>query len=196
MIYEIGGHEVSIVRATPGLAKSYYDLLMELYEDPNSYILVNYSKDPPQLESIVERSKNWNVHPHYMHFALYKDKVVGFAGSLLGPDYGPEVQPHIAEIYYGVSKGWRKTGLIYALLYTALSDINAKIVKATAYVENLPSINVLLKIGLRIIAVLEENDFHYMSGKMHDDYLFRGFRSDCLNRLPGLLEKHGISVIR
>ena len=172
-------------------ALSYYSLLGELRNDSRSFILVNYRKDMPDFHEIEKRSEGWNEYPRAMYFAV-DPEVSGFVGIVIGPEYGPEIQPHIAELFYGVSCRYRHTGLIYALLYYAIKDIEVKYLTATAFIENSASIHVLESMGMKNIARLEENDFHWASRTFHDDYLFRGLRSVALENLTKKLIQRGL----
>lgn len=145
----------------------------------------------PDFAEIAKRSENWNKFPRTMYIAA-DPEVSGFVGTLVGPEYGPEIQPHIAEIFYGISSMYRHTGLIYALLYSALKDVEVKYLTATAFIENSASIHVLESMGMKNIARLEENDFHWTSGKFHDDYLFRGLRAVALEKLKGKLVQRNL----
>jgi RimJ/RimL family protein N-acetyltransferase len=186
VFFTIKNNKVEIRKACAKDTLSYYSLLEEFRNDPQSFILVNYRKTMPDFHEIEKRSQDWNKYPRTMHFAV-EPEVSGFVGTVIGPEYGPEIQPHIAELFYGVSSRYRHTGLIYALLYNALKDIDVKYLTATAFTGNSASVHVLESMGMANIAKLEENDFHWASGKFHDDYLFRGLRSVALDNLKNKL---------
>ncbi|MGC8609166.1 MAG: GNAT family N-acetyltransferase [Thermoplasmata archaeon] len=194
MYFKINGKNVEIRKANTEDAHSYYSLLKELRHDPLSFILVNYRKTMPEYGEIEKLAENWNKYPRFMHFAVDPD-VIGFVGTVVGPEYGPEIQPHIAEIFYGISSRYRHNGLIYAILYAALNDIDVKYITATVFVENAASVHVLENMGMKNIARLEENDLHSRSGCFHDDYLFRGLRSVALKNLYEKFVQHGISLV-
>ncbi len=196
--FNIKDREILVRKGSREDAIPYYALLRDLREDPDSFILVNYSREMPSLEDIKKRSEGWNVSPRYMHLATVDNgdnEIAGFVGSVIGPEYGPEIQPHIAEIYYGVSPKYRHTGMIYAMIYASMIDINVKYYTATAYIENKASIHVLESIGIMRIAKLVENDFYFRNKTYHDDYLFRGLRETALEKLPGKLADHHIKII-
>ncbi len=198
MRFTIKNREILVKRGSKEDVLPYYSLLRELREDPASFILVNYSREMPSLEDIKKRSEGWNVFPRYMHLATAVNdgtEVAGFVGSVIGPEYGPEIQPHIAEIFYGVSAKYRHTGMIYAMLYASMIDINVKYYTATAYVENAASIHVLESIGAERVARLAENDFYFRKSTYHDDYLFRGLRETALEKLYGKLVDHCITIV-
>ena len=70
-----------------------------------------------------------------------------------------QIQPNLPHLYYFV-----------------LSDrgVEVKYLTATAFVENSALIRGLESKGMKIVARLEENYFHWISGTFHDGYLFRG----------------------
>ena len=192
MFVTVKNKKVEIRKALPKDALPYYSLLEELRNDPQSFILVNYRKTMPDFHEIEKRSEEWNKYPKSMHFAV-DPEVSGFVGTVVGPEYGPEIQPHIAELFYGVSSRYRHTGLIYAILYYALRDVEVKYLTATAYTENYASVHVLENMGMKKIARLEENDFNWASGQFQDDYLFRGLRSVALENLKNKLIQRNLA---
>ncbi|WP_245527035.1 GNAT family N-acetyltransferase [Acidianus hospitalis] len=66
-----------------------------------------------------------------MFLAIEKEKVVGSIQVMRGKYFGALRQPHVAEIAYSVAKEFRGKGLIYALMFYALSNVSI----VTAWVD-------------------------------------------------------------
>lgn len=49
-----------------------------------------------------------------MHFAVHENCVAAYVGQCIGPDYESNLQPHISEIWYAVSRNFRKTGDLHS----------------------------------------------------------------------------------
>ena len=111
--------------------------------------MVNYSGTVPTLETISQRALAWNNGNIIMHFALDGERVIGFCGQRIGPSYGPDLQSHVSEVWYAVSRNFRGSGLIYALISVALRSVNVKYLEAYVDTRNQRSAALLEKLGLK-----------------------------------------------
>ena len=89
-----------------------------LKDDPENYTIIRY-KDVT-LEDV--KGIRWNDYPLFL--AIEKEKVVGSIQVMRGKYFGISIQPHVAEIAYSVAKEFRGKGLIYALMFYALSNVS------------------------------------------------------------------------
>jgi len=174
----------------------FYDLLVDLSKERESYIMVNYIGSVPPKQELKERSKTWNKFPSFLELAFCSGFLVGFAGAHIGPNFG-SAQPHEAEVYYAVRKDYRGLGLSYALLFSLFSRLNrpVKYVHAYVYAGNIPSIRTLEALGLTRLVLLKEYIYHAIEDRYHDLYLYRGLLSTAINNTQKRLVQRGYKVV-
>ncbi len=188
------GREVCVVGASADYVDGYLALLKELLQDAESYILVNYLGELPTYEQVRGRAPQWNSEDRRMHFAIFRGNVVGYVGQRVGPNYGSTLQPHISEIWYAVSGAFRKTGLIYALIYQSLQSLNVKYLVAYVDSRNEASLNLLQKLGFNVVTLLAEHILNRATNRFHDLYMMKGERSKAIEQSRIKIEKHGITI--
>ena len=145
------GREIEIVKANEDYAEKFYEYLQLLKDDPENYTIIRY--DDVTLEDV--KKIRWNDYP--MFLAIEKEKVVGSIQVMRGKYFGISRQPHVAEIAYSIAKEFRGKGLIYALMFYALSNVS--IVTAWVDERNIRSQKVLEKLGARKLGKID--DFMY-----------------------------------
>ncbi|MGC8562402.1 MAG: GNAT family N-acetyltransferase [Thermoplasmata archaeon] len=197
MNVRLGNGEMLVVKpAEEGYLQSYIELVRQLSKDGESYILVNYSGKVPSLEDTRQRASAWNRSDVTMHFATKAEDVVGYCGQRIGPSYGAELQPHLSEMWYAVSKDYRGTGLVYALMDESIRSRNVKYIQAYVDARNVRSMKLLERIGFRMLARLEENILDKKSGMLADYCFFRGAVDEILPHISRRISEKGISVLR
>ncbi len=186
------GIVVDIELANENYIESYLELIRGLASDKDSYVIVNYSDILPDLAGVKERSKLWNRGNISMHFALQKDRVIGYCGQKIGPTYGDQLQPHISEIWYAVAREFRGSGLIYPLIFQSLRNTDVKFVQAYVDTRNIRSAKVLENIGFQKMCKISENILDKRNNVFWDEYYFRGEREEVLKILKEKIDKLSI----
>jgi ribosomal protein S18 acetylase RimI-like enzyme len=148
--------KVHIIEASVDYVESWLVLLRELPGDTDSYTLVNYSGQLPTYDQAREMALQWNREGIRMHFVIFQANVVGYMGQRVGPNYGVILQPHVSEIWYAVSREFRKTGLIYTLMHQSFKSLNVKYLLAYVDSRNESSLNLLQKLGFGVVSLLKE----------------------------------------
>ncbi len=147
------------------------DALYAVVSEPNFYQFI--PEDRPSREDvqrIIEWSmdcnqKNTPTYIHKLNLALVDKEsqtVIGFCG--LGPD---DVSQTEVEIYYGISEAYRGRGITseatYALMDYAFKVISLPRIIAVVHPENLASIRIIEKLGMRY-----EFTYHNLDSSLHD----------------------------
>ena len=112
------GREIQIIKANEDYAEKFYEYLQLLKDDPENYTIIRYND--VTLEDV--KKIMWNDYPLFL--GIEKEKVVGSMQVMRGKYFGALRQPHVAEIAYSVAKEFRGKGLIYALVFYALSNVS------------------------------------------------------------------------
>lgn len=189
------GDLVEIAPANSGHVNAYLQLIRELANDDESYVLVNYSGTVPTLGAVSQRALSWNTGNIIMHFALEGERVIGFCGQHIGPSYGPDLQPHVSEVWYAVSRDFRGSGLIYALMSVALRSVNVKYLEAYVDTRNYRSAALLEKLGLKRLLVIHENILDRKKGIFADDYFYRGTKDVALLQTSRIMDERGLTFL-
>lgn len=188
------GIRVNIEPANENYVESYMEFIKDLASDDDSYVIVNYSGLLPDIDGVRERSKLWNKGNISMHFALLKDRVIGYCGQKIGPTYGNDLQPHVSEIWYAVSRDFRGSGLIYPLIFESLKNTDVKYVQAYVDTRNVKSSKLMENIGFKNMGKIGENILDKRNNILRDDYYFRGKREEALKILKEKIDKRGLII--
>ncbi|WP_292320507.1 GNAT family protein [Caldisphaera sp.] len=134
------GRIIELREANPKDSEKIIAFWSKLINDFTSYRLFNYTGKLSKPDVLENRIKNKEIN---IDLAISDNYVVGDVIVTIGPKFGIMLQPHIAEIAYGLSEEFRGTGLIYAQIFSAVSKIDVKYIMAYVDLENIRSIKIL-----------------------------------------------------
>lgn len=176
-------------------AKTLHDFLMEIVDDPSSFITVNYLGEVRSEEEIREFIKRLNVQNSLQLLAFSNTELMGTVQLSVAPIFGPKIQFHEGMLAYSIKKEFRGRGLSYPMVYSVLRSSGVKYVSAYVDVLNQPSIKVLEGLGLERLALIKEGLYKVTEGKFHDLLLYRGETGAILERARQKMRERGLEFI-
>lgn len=156
---------------------------LEYYSDPqvSQYILATQPKNLTDAESEINYCRNLFYYRNGLYWTIARKQdncMIGAIGLYINN------QHHRAEICYDLSRQYWRQGImrqaIQCVLDYAFANINIFRVEALTIKENIPSINILKKMGFHHEATLQ--NYRYFQNRSHTVEMFAITRDAYLNR--------------